>query len=183
MDDELIRSPLDDRHQAAGAKFAAFGGWSMPLEFAGAGVLAEHAAVRQAVGLFDVSHLGKASVTGPGAAEFVNRCLTNDLAKIAPGQAQYTLICNADGGVVDDLIAYLRSDDDVLLIPNAANCAEVVSRLADAAPEGVVVTNRHRDFAILAVQGTHSDEVLSERDFRPATTTCPSWRSTTPACR
>ena len=117
MSDELIKSPLDDRHQAAGAKFAAFGGWSMPLEFAGAGVLAEHAAVRQAVGLFDVSHLGKASVTGPGAAEFVNRCLTNDLAKIAPGQAQYTLICNADGGVVDDLIAYLRSDDDVLLDP------------------------------------------------------------------
>ena len=80
----------------------------MPLEYAGAGVLAEHAAVRTAVGIFDVSHLGKATVTGPGAAEFVNRCLTNDLGKIAPGQAQYTLICNDDGGVVDDLIAYLR---------------------------------------------------------------------------
>jgi len=165
MNDELIKSPLDDRHRAAGAKFAAFGGWSMPLEFVGAGVLAEHAAVRQAVGLFDVSHLGKASVTGPGAAEFVNRCLTNDLAKIAPGQAQYTLICNSRGGVVDDLIAYLRSADDVFLVPNAANCAEVVGLLAEAAPEGVVVTNRHRDFAILAVQGTHSDEVLSEAGF------------------
>ena len=81
----------------------------MPLEYAGGGVLAEHAAVRDAVGIFDVSHLGKATVTGPGAAEFVNRCLTDDLGKIAPGQAQYTLICNADGGVVDDLIAYLRS--------------------------------------------------------------------------
>jgi len=165
MNDELIKSPLDDRHRTAGAKFAAFGGWSMPLEFAGAGVLAEHAAVRHAVGLFDVSHLGKASVTGPGAAEFVNRCLTNDLAKIAPGQAQYTLICNSDGGVVDDLIAYLHSDEDVRLIPNAANCAEVVGRLAEEAPEGVVVTNRHREFAILAVQGTHSDEVLSAAGF------------------
>ena len=160
-DEELIRSPLHDRHVAAGAKFAAFSGWSMPLEYAGAGVLAEHAGVRQAVGIFDVSHLGKAEVTGPGAADFVNRCLTNDLGRIGPGQAQYTLLCNDDGGVVDDLIAYLRSPDDVLLIPNAANCAEVVARLAEAAPPEVRVTNRHRDFAILAVQGTHSDEVLS----------------------
>jgi aminomethyltransferase len=159
--EELLSSPLEQRHKAAGAKFAAFGGWSMPLEYAGAGVLAEHAGVRQAVGLFDVSHLGKAQVIGPGAADFLNRCLTNDLAKIAPGQAQYTLLCNDDGGVVDDLIAYLRSPEEVLLIPNAANCAEVVSRLAAAAPAEVTVTNRHRDFAILAVQGTHSDEVLT----------------------
>jgi aminomethyltransferase len=159
--EELLSSPLQQRHQSAGAKFAAFGGWSMPLEYAGAGVLAEHAAVRQAVGLFDVSHLGKAAVTGPGAADFLNRCLTNDLSKIAPGQAQYTLICNDDGGVVDDLIAYLRSPEEVLLIPNAANCAEVVARLAEAAPVGITVANRHRDYAILAVQGTHSDEVLT----------------------
>jgi aminomethyltransferase len=160
-DEELIRSPLHDRHVAAGAKFAAFSGWTMPLEYAGAGVLAEHAGVRQAVGIFDVSHLGKAEVSGPGAADFVNRCLTNDLTRIGPGQAQYTLLCNDDGGVVDDLIAYLRAPDDVLLIPNAANCAEVVARLAAAAPPQVRVTNRHRDFAILAIQGTHSDEVLS----------------------
>ena len=156
-----MTSPLHERHEAAGAKFAAFGGWSMPLEYAGAGVLAEHAGVRQAVGLFDVSHLGNAEVTGSGAAEFLNRCLTNDLAKIAPGQAQYTLICNDDGGVVDDLIAYLRSAEEVLLIPNAANCAEVVARLTAAAPAEITVTNRHLEFAILAVQGTHSDEVLA----------------------
>ena len=81
----LLRSPIHDRHVAAGAKFAAFGGWSMPLEYAGGGVLAEHAAVRDAVGIFDVSHLGKARITGPGAAEFANRCLTGDLAKIGPG--------------------------------------------------------------------------------------------------
>src|SRR4030095_6873930 len=91
---ELLKSPLHDRHVAAGAKFAAFSGWSMPLEYAGAGVLAEHAAVRQAVGIFGVSQLGKAEVTGPGAADFVNHCLTNDLNRIAPGQAQYTLLCN-----------------------------------------------------------------------------------------
>jgi aminomethyltransferase len=162
---ELKKSPLHDRLVDAGAKFAPFSGWTMPLEFAGAGVLAEHHAVRNAVGLFDVSHLGKATVAGPGAAAFVNRCLTADLAKIAPGQAQYTLICNDAGGVVDDLIAYLKSDDEVFLIPNAANCAAVVARLAAAAPEGVSVTDEHEDHVVLAVQGPRSDEVLSAAGF------------------
>jgi aminomethyltransferase len=157
----LLHSPLHQRHVAAGAKFAPFSGWSMPLEYAGAGVLAEHAAVRNAVGIFDVSHLGKATVAGPGGAEFVNRCLTADLRKIGPGQAQYTLLCNPDGGVVDDMIAYLKSPDEVFLIPNAANCERVVALLAEAAPDGVAVTNQHRDFAVLAVQGTLSDEVVS----------------------
>src|SRR3954467_9766771 len=86
-----LPSPLHDRHVALGAKFAAFGGWDMPLEYAGGGVLKEHAAVREAVGVFDVSHLGKATVRGSGAAEFVNATLANDLARIAPGKAQYTL--------------------------------------------------------------------------------------------
>jgi aminomethyltransferase len=162
---ELLTSPLHERHVTAGAKFAAFSGWLMPLEYAGAGVLAEHSAVRNAVGIFDVSHLGKATVAGPGAADFVNRCLTADLGKIGPGQAQYTMLCNADGGVIDDMIAYLKSSDEVLLIPNAANCAQVVAVLAEAAPDGVTVTNQHRDFAVLAVQGTHSDEVLSAAGF------------------
>jgi aminomethyltransferase len=157
----LLNSPLHQRHVAAGAKFAPFSGWSMPLEYAGAGVLAEHTAVRNAVGIFDVSHLGKATVAGPGAADSVNRCLTADLRKIGPGQAQYTLLCNADGGVVDDMIAYLKSPDEVFLIPNAANCERVVALLAEAAPDGVTVTNQHRDFAVLAVQGTLSDEVVS----------------------
>ena len=157
----LLNSPLHQRHIAAGAKFAPFSGWSMPLEYAGAGVLAEHAAVRNAVGIFDVSHLGKATVAGPGAADVVNQCLTADLGKIGPGQAQYTLLCNADGGVVDDMIAYLKSPDEVFLIPNAANCEQVVALLAEAAPDGVTVTNQHRDFAVLAVQGTLSDEVVS----------------------
>jgi aminomethyltransferase len=155
----LKRSPLHERHVALGAKFAEFGGWQMPLEYAG--VVAEHTAVRTSVGLFDVSHLGKAGVRGPGAAAYVNSCLTNDLGKIAPGKAQYTLCCTDDGGVVDDLIAYLHDQDDVFLIPNAANTAEVVRRLAAQAPSGVTVTNQHQEFAILAVQGTRSDEVVS----------------------
>lgn len=145
---------------AAGAKFSAFGGWSMPLEYAGAGVLAEHVAVRTAAGLFDVSHLGKIGVTGPGAAAFVNRCLTADLGRITPGQAQYSMLCHDDGGVVDDLIAYLDGPDEVLLIPNAANCAEVAELLAAAAPAEVSVENRHEAYGVFAVQGPHSDEVL-----------------------
>src|SRR5690349_6482081 len=123
-----------DRHAAAGAKLADFGGWEMPIEYPGGGVLREHEAVRQRVGVFDVSHLGKLSVTGPGAAAFVNTCLTNDLDRIAPGEAQYTMCCDpVTGGVVDDLIAYLRSPDDVFLVPNAANAAEVGRRLREAA--------------------------------------------------
>jgi aminomethyltransferase len=153
-------SPLHDRHVAAGAKLADFSGWSMPIEYAGGGVLAEHAAVRTGVGLFDVSHLGTGTVRGPGAAEFVNRCLTNDLARIGPGQAQYTLCCTDDGGVVDDLIVYLHGPDDVLLVPNAANAAEVLGRLADAAPSGITVENRHAEVAVLAVQGPKSLQVL-----------------------
>jgi len=153
----LLRSPLHERHVALGAKFAAFGGWEMPLEYAGGGVLREHAAVREAVGVFDVSHLGKARVAGPGAAEFVNSCLSNDLGRISPGKAQYTLCCDeASGGVVDDLIAYLIGPDEVFLIPNAANTAEVVRRLAAAAPAGITVTDEHRQYAILAVQGPKS---------------------------
>ncbi|WP_433794109.1 glycine cleavage system aminomethyltransferase GcvT [Actinoplanes sp. CA-252034] len=162
MSSAPLRSPLHDRHVALGAKFAAFGGWDMPLEYAGGGVLKEHAAVREAAGVFDVSHLGKARVRGAGAAAFVNACLTNDLGRIAPGKAQYTLCCDESGGVVDDLIAYLHDDGHVFLIPNAANTAEVVRRLAGAAPAGVTVTDEHRDFAILAVQGPRSAEVLGK---------------------
>jgi len=157
----LLQSPLHERHAALGAKFAEFGGWSMPLEYP-TGVVKEHTAVREAVGIFDVSHLGKAMVSGSGAAAHVNATLTNDLAKIAPGKAQYTLCCDdATGGIVDDLIAYYHDDEHVLLVPNAANTAEVVRRLAEAAPQGVKVVDHHTEYAVLAVQGTKSDEVLT----------------------
>jgi aminomethyltransferase len=162
MTEPLHRSRLYHRHAALGAKFAAFGGWEMPLEYAGGGVLKEHAAVREAVGVFDVSHLGKVRVRGPGAAAFVNRCLSNDLDRIGAGQAQYTMCCDeATGGVVDDLIAYRFDDDHVFLVPNAANAAEVAGRLRAAAPPGIEVVDEHRDHAILAVQGPRSAEVLA----------------------
>ncbi len=168
---ELLHSPLHDRHVALGAKMADFGGWSMPIEYPGGGVVAEHTAVREKVGIFDVSHLGKARVSGPGAADFVNSCLTNDLRRIGPGQAQYTMCCTETGGVVDDLIQYLRSDDDVFLIPNAANTAKVVELLAAAAPEGIKVKNLHDQYGVIAVQGPRSRRGAARRSACRSTTT------------
>lgn len=155
------RTALHDRHVALGAKLADFGGWDMPIEYPGGGVLKEHEAVRGRVGLFDVSHLGKLAVRGPGAAAFVDATLTNALSRITTGKAQYTLcVDDATGGVVDDLIVYLRADEDVLLVPNAANCAEVARRLRAASPDGVAVTDLHDAIGVLAVQGPLSEEVV-----------------------
>jgi aminomethyltransferase len=162
----LLQSPLHERHVALGARLAEFGGWEMPIQYDG--VVEEHTAVRERVGIFDVSHLGNVEVKGPGAKAFVNRCFTNDLDRIGPWQAQYTL-CGDDssGGVVDDLIVYHGAvdaewGDDMHLVPNAANAAEVVRRLVAAAPDGVSVIDQHRDYAIVAVQGPRSSDVLRD---------------------
>lgn len=155
-------SPLNDKHLALNAKMADFGGWMMPIEYPGAGVLAEHAAVRERVGLFDVSHLGKASVVGQGALDFLNQCLTNDLNKIEDGSAQYTLLCTPNGGVVDDLIAYRNSASDFFLVPNASNTTDVVKVLQEQAPAGIEVTNLHNEFAVLAIQGPLAPQVLAQ---------------------
>ncbi|MCP2290610.1 glycine cleavage system aminomethyltransferase GcvT [Nocardia amikacinitolerans] len=154
----LLQGPIHQVHVELGATFAPFGGWEMPVSYAG--TVGEHQAVRTAVGLFDVSHLGKATVAGPGAAAFVNSALTNDLGRIRPGKAQYTLCCTPEGGVIDDLIAYYVSDDEIFLVPNAANTAAVVAALRAAAPEGITVTDEHREYAVFAVQGPRSAEVL-----------------------
>ena len=146
---------------------ADFGGWLMPIEYPGAGVLAEHKAVRERVGLFDVSHLGKASVTGSGSLEFLNSMFTNDLTRITDGKAQYTLLCNDDGGVVDDLIAYRNSDEDFFLIPNASNTADVVRVLQSQAPQEISVTNLHEEFAVLALQGPDARAVIQSLGLNP----------------
>jgi aminomethyltransferase len=156
---DLQHGPCEDRHRALGATFAEFGGWLMPVSYAG--TLTEHTATRTAVGLFDVSHLGKASVRGPGAAEFVNAALTNDLRRVGPGQAQYTLCCTDSGGVIDDLIAYYVSDDEMFLVPNAANTAAVVAALQANAPDRLTITDEHRSYAVFAVQGPRSADVLA----------------------
>ncbi len=154
----VIEGPLADRHRSLGAKLAEFGGWSMPLSYSG--VVEEHLATRTAVGIFDVSHLGKAVVRGDRAIDLVNAAFTNDLDRIGPGQAQYSLCCDEEtGGVVDDVIVY-RGTSDVFVVPNAANAATVIAMLQDAAPPGVDISDRHRDIATLAVQGPKSQAVL-----------------------
>jgi aminomethyltransferase len=156
----MKHSPLDEKHKSLGAKMADFGGWEMPIEYPGGGVLAEHDAVRTRVGIFDVSHLGKISIKGNGAKDFINSVLTNDLNKISNGEAQYNLLCNDKGGVIDDIIAYRNSEDDIFLVPNAANCAKVYEVLKSQAPAGLEIKNLHEEYAVIAVQGPKSKALL-----------------------
>lgn len=157
----MKNSPLANWHIQADAKMADFGGWLMPIEYPITGVIAEYNNVRQRVGIFDVSHLGKISVKGEGALEYMNQMITNDLKRIKSGQAQYNLICNEDGGVVDDLIIYQNSDSDLFLIPNASNNQAVFQILASFAPAGVEVKNIHQEYGVLALQGPDCLKVLS----------------------
>jgi aminomethyltransferase len=116
--------------------------------------------VRERVGIFDVSHLGKASVTGEGALEFLNSIFTNDLNRISDGQAQYTLLCNSQGGVIDDLIVYRNSATDFFLIPNASNTADVVKDLQEKAPITITIENLHEAYGVIALQGPLATAVL-----------------------
>ena len=163
-----MESPLFDWHSGAGAKLADFGGWQMPIEYPKAvgglsagGVIAEHTAVRETVGIFDVSHLGKIEVSGIGALIFLNRVFTNDLDRIGHGSAQYNLLCDESGGVIDDLIIYRYNDEKFFLVPNAANCASVFAVLEQANDLGLIIKNAHHDFGVLAVQGPKSAELLA----------------------
>ena len=161
------KSPLYDWHVGAGAKLADFGGWDMPIEYpkfevngSAGGVIAEHTAVRETVGIFDVSHLGKLEIRGTGAVDFLNTIITNDLSRVGNGSAQYTLLCDENGGVIDDLIVYRKADDNLFLVPNAANCAAVSEAISKAAPAGITVTNRHKHYGVIAVQGPKTVQIL-----------------------
>ena len=156
----MNNSPLNSRHLQLNAKMADFGGWLMPIEYPDTGVIAEYSAVRQQVGVFDVSHLGKISVKGDGALNFLNQMLTNDLNRITAGQAQYSLLCNEDGGVVDDLIVYRNSAADLFLVPNASNTSSVFKILNDQAPSLIEVKNLHNEYGVIALQGPKSSQVL-----------------------
>ena len=156
----MKNSPIAAKHLELNAKMADFGGWLMPIEYPKTGVIQEYNSVRTQVGVFDVSHLGKISVVGEGSLEFLNTALTNDLNRIIPGQAQYTLICNDKGGVIDDLIVYQNSASNFFLVPNASNNAAVFEVLKLTAPSQVTVSNLHEDFAVFAVQGPKSVSML-----------------------
>jgi aminomethyltransferase len=151
--------PLHETHLSLGAKMGPFGGWEMPIEYT-AGTVAEHTAVRTAVGIFDVSHMGKVRILGDGAFAFANSVFTNDLDRIKPGQAQYSMLCNEAGGVIDDLIVYLVSNEEVRFIPNAGNASTVVAHLEKIVPTGIVIENNHLKQGIIAVQGPNASKVV-----------------------
>jgi aminomethyltransferase len=163
MATDLKRTPLFPKHQELGAKMANFGGWEMPIEYSGA--VAEHDSVRNTVGIFDVSHMGKLRISGPGAVSALNAIVTSELGKITAGQAQYSMLCNDAGGVVDDFIVYRYSDDHIFLIPNATNADQVADILSKALPPNITVMNEHGEFGIIAVQGPSSPQVLQALGF------------------
>jgi aminomethyltransferase len=154
----LLRTPLHDRHVALGARMVPFAGWEMPVQYEG--VIPEHRAVRADCGVFDVSHMGEFEVEGPRAAALLQATLSNDLEKIGPGQAQYTLLTNDRGGIIDDLIVYRIDDFRFLLIVNAANREADLRWLREREIPGSDVRDVSDEYALLAVQGPRAIERL-----------------------
>ena len=153
------RTPLYERHRALGGRMVDFAGWEMPQQYSS--VREEHAAVRQAAGLFDVSHMGRVSFRGDGVADYLQRLVTNDLAQVEPGHAQYNLICNEAGGVLDDLVVYRLPDGSWSTVVNASNREKDVAWMRDHAGAGVEVLDRSPDTALLALQGPRAESVLA----------------------
>lgn len=155
----LFRSPLHERHVALGARFTAFAGWEMPLQYRT--VAEEHLAVRKAAGLFDVSHMGEILLSGSGALATVQHVTTNNAERLGPLQAQYSLLCRPSGGVIDDLLVYCLEADQYLLCVNAANTGKDFAWVREHAVNGTQVIDRSRDFALLALQGPRATDILA----------------------
>jgi aminomethyltransferase len=156
--EELKRTPLEAAHVRLGAKLAPFAGWLMPIEYEGA--LAEHRDVRSRVGLFDLTHLGKVEVVGPGALGMLQRLVTNDLSKAAVGQALYNLVLNEGGGVIEDLIVYRLGEERYFVVPNASNAPRVLRMLEEEEADEPLHLIYHQDWCFLAVQGPASPDVV-----------------------
>lgn len=154
----MRRSPLHDLHTSLGARFVDFGGWEMPVQYES--VLDEHRAVRERVGIFDVSHLGRFALGGPGAHAAIRRLLCNDIDRIEPGRCQYTMILNPDGGIVDDLIVWWREEGVYWPMPNAANHERVLATFADE--PGCEVLDLRADSVFLAVQGPDAPAMIEQ---------------------
>jgi aminomethyltransferase len=155
----LQRTPLYAFHAAHGGRLVDFAGWEMPVQYRS--ILEEHKAVRRTAGLFDVSHMGEVDVQGPDAGRFLNHLVTNDVAKMYPGRVLYSPMCQPDGGVVDDLLVYMRSADDYFLCINAGNIDKDVAWIArEATGFDVRIRNRSSDYALLAVQGPKAAEIV-----------------------
>jgi glycine cleavage system T protein (aminomethyltransferase) len=173
----LKRTPLYDRHVAAGARLVPFAGWEMPVQYTG--IRDEHVAVRRASGVFDVSHMGEVETSGPEAEALLQRLLSNDVSKMAVGGAQYSVLCREDGGVLDDLFTYKLADDRFLTVTNASNHERDLAWM-EAHAEGFEATlaDRRDDLAMLAVQGPDARGIVAEladaelpKRFRTATMT------------
>ena len=156
--ENLKRTPLYASHIEAGGKMVPFGGWEMPVQYSG--ILAEHTAVRERVGLFDISHMGEFLVAGPNAERALNGLLTNDVSKLVVGQAQYTLMCNHLGGVVDDLIVYRLEPSVYLVIVNAGNIEKDFVWMSAEATVSAVIENQSDRFAALALQGPAASKLF-----------------------
>jgi aminomethyltransferase len=154
----LRKTPLHDRHVALGARMVPFAGWEMPVQYEG--VIQEHRAVRTDAGVFDVSHMGELEVEGPTARDLLQATLSNDVDKLQPGDAQYTLLTNDDGGIVDDLILYRLDDHRFLIVANASNTDTVYRWLKERELRGSDVRDVSDDYALLAVQGPNALEKL-----------------------
>ena len=155
---ELRKTPLHARHKALGARMVEFAGWEMPVQYRG--IRAEHSAVRSRAGLFDVSHMGEIDVQGPGAEGFCQRVTTNDVERLNPSQAQYTLLLNDRGGVIDDLVIFRLEADRYLLCVNAARRAVDFAWLAGHAGNAVTVRDVSDAYALLALQGPAAEAIL-----------------------
>lgn len=156
---ELKRTPLRDFHAAHGARLVDFAGWEMPVQYRS--ILEEHKAVRRTAGLFDVSHMGEVEVRGPDAVKFLNHLVTNDVAKLFPGRVLYSPMCYPGGGVVDDLLVYMRGADDYFLCINAGNIDKDVAWMREqAAGFAVELVDRSADYALLAIQGPRAAEIV-----------------------
>lgn len=154
----MPRSPLHSAHEGLGARFVDFGGWEMPVQYQS--VLAEHRAVRRKAGMFDVSHLGRFAIDGPGATDLIQRLLCNDITSIPSGRAQYTMALNDVGGIIDDIIVWRWAEDSYWVMPNGVNQDRILARFADAAPGDVSVENRQDRTILLAVQGPEARSIL-----------------------
>ena len=155
----LQRTPLRDFHASKGARLVDFAGWEMPVQYRS--ILEEHKVVRRAAGLFDVSHMGEVEVRGPQALEFLERLVTNEVAKLHPGRVLYSPMCREDGGTLDDLLVYMRAPQDYFLCINAGNIAPDLAWIrAQAAAFDVTVVDRSADYALLALQGPRAAAIL-----------------------
>ncbi|CCO08771.1 glycine cleavage system aminomethyltransferase GcvT [Desulforamulus hydrothermalis] len=157
---EIKRTPLYHAHLAAGGKMVEFGGWLMPVQYEG--IIKEHQVVRSAAGLFDVSHMGEIKISGKGAGEFVQKVITNDVFRLRPGCAMYALLCNPQGGTIDDLLVYQLAPEQYLLVVNAANTDKDYQWLANLAPAGVEVDNVSETICQLALQGPAAQAILQK---------------------